>query len=112
MKLNKKGDISINVIIVTVIALIVLVFLILIFTGRIGIFKAGVSKTAELAPFKADYGDCRPTGTDENSFVKEVETAPDDAAKEAARAKFEQRVGGCKVNPDQSSCTSAGCKWK
>ena len=45
--MNKKGQsISINTIIIAVLALGVLVVLFYIFTGRIGTFSEGVSKTA------------------------------------------------------------------
>ena len=45
--MSKKGQsISINTIIIAAIALAVLVVLFVIFTGRIGIFSQGVSKTA------------------------------------------------------------------
>lgn len=40
--LNKKADLSVNVIIIAAIALIVLVVLIIVFTGRFGIFNEGI----------------------------------------------------------------------
>jgi hypothetical protein len=39
---NKKGDLSINIIIVAAIALIVLVVMVAVFTGRISLFGIGV----------------------------------------------------------------------
>ena len=36
---NKKGDLSLNLIIVAIVALIVLVVIVTIFTGKLGIFR-------------------------------------------------------------------------
>lgn len=45
VKHNKKGDLSINIIIVAAISLAVLVILFMIFTGRLNIFSKGVDTT-------------------------------------------------------------------
>ena len=42
--LNKKGDLSLNIIIVTVILLVVLVVVLMIFTGRMNIFTKGLGE--------------------------------------------------------------------
>ena len=45
LKNKKSQGLSINAIIIAVIALVVLVVLVAIFTGRIGVFSSGISKT-------------------------------------------------------------------
>lgn len=47
MKIDKKADLSINVIIVAAIALIVLVVLVAVFTGRFGIFSKAIKQTGD-----------------------------------------------------------------
>ncbi len=44
-KHNKKGDLSINIIIIAAISLAVLVILFMIFTGRLNLFSKGVTQT-------------------------------------------------------------------
>jgi len=47
IRLSKKGDLSINIIIVAALGLAVLVILFAVFTGRIGIFGKGVDQTQQ-----------------------------------------------------------------
>ena len=65
--MNKKGQsISINTIIVAAIALAVLVVLFAIFTGRLGSFSTGVSKTANCE------NACKALGKTGDSFPEDV----------------------------------------
>ncbi|MBT4824855.1 hypothetical protein HN695_01235 [Candidatus Woesearchaeota archaeon] len=57
----KKGDISLNMIILAIIALLVLVIIAAVFTGRLAIFNLGISdclkiKNAECEPISCDAG--------------------------------------------------------
>jgi uncharacterized protein (UPF0333 family) len=72
--MSKKGDMSINVIIVAAIALVVLIVLIAIFTGKIGIFNRGASD----ATHPANTGICRydDTSNDPNVFYRCANAKP------------------------------------
>ncbi len=111
---TKKGDLSLNVIIVAAIALIVLVVLVVIFTGRIGVFSQGVSKegNAQLVKMQITYGDCHPTSSAQSAFT----TAFDAAGKSVegqnkAISEYESQITSCKSNTDKSTCEGSGCKW-
>ena len=113
--MNTKGQgISINVVIIAVLALIVLVVLAVIFTGRIAIFDRGVSAAgkAELISMKVQYGDCRPTQAQEESFTGQFDRADATAAKEAAKDMFRAEISRCVLLSDsRGNCESGGCKW-
>jgi hypothetical protein len=111
---TKKGDLSINVIIVAAIALIILVVLVVIFTGRIGVFSQGVSKegNAQLVKMQITYGDCRPTTAAQNAFTTAYDAAGKDVnGQNNAISQFESQIASCKSNTDKSSCEGSGCKW-
>jgi len=115
MRFNKKGQgLSLNVIIVAAIALIVLVLLVMIFTGRIGIFKTGVSQAgdAELIKLKINYGSCHPTTSKENAFRTAMGAAKTDTAKDTAASTLKQEISRCKAYSTQTNCLSATCAWK
>lgn len=112
---NKKGDLSLNVIIVAALALIVLVLLVMIFTGRIGIFKAGVEKAGELelAKQKLNYGVCHPTPAKESSFIDTLSKATSESSKTTEISTFSSEISRCKTyNTDKTSCEGAGCTWQ
>ncbi len=113
--MSKKGDLSLNIIIVAALALIVLVVLVVIFTGRIGIFKGGVDKTgdAELISMKIMYGQCHPGTTAESVFTSELSKAAGDGSesgKELARSNFKVQIDSCKGILEKASC-SGSCTW-
>lgn len=118
--MNRKGQsLSLNVIIIAILALIVLVVLVAIFTGQIGQFQLGVSKTGEpeLVQMRIQYGPCQPTTGNENAFLREFNQAGGDEAtkagqQDAARSDFQQKIAACTHFTEQSSCTSNGCLWK
>ena len=57
--MNKKGDLSLNMIIIAIIALLVLVVIAAIFTGRLAVWNVGVSdcKTIKNAQCLFECGD-------------------------------------------------------
>jgi len=67
--MNKKGDMSIQVIIVAVIALIVLIVLVLIFTGKLKLFGSQTTETSS----KFTGKNCEIPGTNNR-----CNTGPDD----------------------------------
>ena len=107
-----KGDLSINVIIVAVLALLVLVVLAAIFVTKLGVFDKGVNKEGqtELVKMKIFYGDCHPSSSAEIVFTSELAQAGDEAAKDAAKAKFKDASATCKQVTDKNSC-SGECIW-
>lgn len=107
-----KGDLSINVIIVAVLALLVLVVLAAIFVTKLGVFEKGVSKEGqtEIAKMRIFYGDCHPSSSAETAFANELTAAGDDAAKDAAKAKFKDASALCKQVTDKDGC-SGECIW-
>ncbi len=120
--MDKKGQgLSLNVIIIAALALIVLVVLVVIFTGRIGVFEAGVSKEgqAELVQLKLSYGKCRPTTSLESSFLRSITEADksssredQDRLKEEARSSFKDEIDRCAAEEsDRASCESQDCRW-
>ncbi len=116
MVLSKKGQgMSLNVIIVAALALIVLVVLIVVFTGRVQLFKEGVSKegSKELAALKIYYGNCHPGGSFEDKFLAAFEQAELPEEKDLARADFRREVDRCKEFSESSDvCESeSGCAW-
>ena len=115
MKFNKRGQgLSLNVIIVAAIALIVLVILVMIFTGRIGVFKSGVTKAgdAELIKLKINYGDCHPTTSKEASFKTDMSKATTNTEKDTAISTLKQEISRCKAYASESSCLGGTCSWK
>ncbi len=113
---TKKGDMSINVIIVAAIALIILVVLVVIFTGRIGVFNQGVSKegNAQLVKMQITYGDCRPSTSAQSAFTTAYDAALASKSKDGennAISQFESQIASCKSNTDKSSCEGSGCRW-
>ncbi len=111
---SKKGQgMSINVIIIAALALVVLVVLVVIFTSRTASFDQTVSKESqtELIRMKIQYGDCRPTVTQESSFKTTFSAAQTDEAREQARATFTQEIKRCKEFTDKSLCESGSCLW-
>lgn len=124
-KSKKAQGISINVIIVAAIALIVLVVLIAIFTGRLGIFAAGLSETqakADQQVLKFEFGsNCVPT----TSALKEAFNKADDGAgdgekdnnkldSDIEKAQYQEEktklASDCKANT-QTECIKTGCIW-
>lgn len=113
--MRKKGQgLSLTTIIVAAIALIVLVVLVMIFTGRIGIFKAGVEKAGEteLTTLKVGYGDCHPATGAEATFLADMGRAESEVEKEDARNILKEEISRCKSLIDADSCTAGGCSWK
>jgi len=113
-KMGKRGQsMSINVIIVAALALVVLVVLVVIFTSRTASFDQTVSKESqtELIKMKIQYGDCRPTVSQEGSFKTEFTAAQTDTDKEQARTTFTQEIKRCKEFTDKSLCESGSCLW-
>ncbi len=113
---TKKGDLSLNVIIVAAIALIVLVVLVVIFTGRISVFSQGVSKegNAQLVKMQITYGDCRPSTSTQSAFTTAYDAAmssKSEDGKNKAISEFESQITSCKSNTDKSSCEGSSCKW-
>jgi hypothetical protein len=49
MEKAKKGDLSLNIIIITVILLVVLVVVLMVFTGRMDIFGKGIQQSSSNA---------------------------------------------------------------
>ena len=95
MMFSKKGQgLSLNVIIIAALALIVLVVLVVVFTGRIGIFEQGVGQegNAQLIKLKIGYGDCHPTATEADAFVKSYDAAESVEAKDGAQNDFSQKI--------------------
>lgn len=65
----KKGDLSINIVIIAVIALLVLVVLSYIFIGKIGQTRKGIDKCANSG------GACKPLcGSEERQLDKQCDT--------------------------------------
>lgn len=116
MVFSKKGQgMSLNVIIVAALALIVLVVLIVVFTGRVQIFKEGVSKegSQELAGLKIYYGKCHPSGSFEEKFLTEFERAELPEEQDLAKADFKREIDRCKdFSESLDVCQSeSGCTW-
>jgi hypothetical protein len=114
---SKKGQgLSLNVIIVAALALIVLVVLIVVFTGRVQVFKEGVSKEGqtELVKMKLFYGQCRPGESFENSFVTQFGNAESPDDRDFAKTEFRNEIDRCKEFADsKGSCESeSGCIWR
>lgn len=114
--MNKRGQgISLNVIIIAALALIVLVVLVAIFTGRIGIFNRETDKAgqAELVSMRIQYGDCKPTSTNENGFISQFSSADSPAAKDTAKEQFSREIDRCRrASAEQAGCETAGCRWR
>ncbi len=113
---TKKGDLSLNVIIVAAIALIVLVVLVVIFTGRIGVFSQEVSKegNAQFVKMRITYGDCHPTPSAQSAFTTAYDaamTSKSEEGKNKAISDFESQIASCKSNTDKATCEGSGCKW-
>lgn len=111
--MEKKGDISITVIIVAAIALIVLVVLVMVFTGRIGLFKEGVGEVSnkELVNMRWKYGDCQPSTAAESDFLSGINKAgEDETIKDTYRSDFNKLVDTCRAKR-QADCVSP-CAWK
>ena len=114
--MNKKGQgLSLNVIIVAALALIVLVVLVVVFTGRIQVFKEGVSKESqtELVKMKIYYGQCHPGEAFENSFMQELENAELSEDKDLVKQDFREEIDRCKEFVESKDvCESeSGCLW-
>lgn len=114
--MDKKGaDISVNVIIVAALALIVLVVLIVVFTGRMQIFKEGISKESqtELIKMKIYYGQCRPSGSSEDTFMQKLDSSELPEEKEDAKQDFKSEIDRCKEFVESKDvCESeSGCIW-
>jgi len=119
--MKKKGQgLSLDVIIIAALALIVLVVLIVIFTGKAGQFKEKVGEEAksELISMQAQYARCRPTAGKETSFLAEFTQAGTldneqdvRTAKEVAKQTFSGEISRCGNLNDETSCTSAECRW-
>ena len=110
---NKRGQgLSLTTIIVAALALIVLVVLVMIFTGRIALFQQGVSDQGqmELISFRVQYGDCQPTGTQENNFMTNLDAAVDTAGEDEAKSNFREIISRCKAF-GEDTCASEGCAW-
>ena len=113
MMINKRGQgISLNVIIIAALALIVLVVLVAIFTGKIGDFNRETARAgqAELVSMRIQYGDCKPTATNENGFVTQFNQANSVTAKDGVKEQFTQEIDRCK-RVEQAGCETAGCRW-
>jgi len=111
---SKKGQgLSLTTIIVAALALIVLVVLVMIFTGRIGVFNEGLSKEgqAEIIKMKIQYGQCRPTATNEVTFDQKLTAAESIETKELEKAAFLDQISRCKGFSDKSVCEGNGCMW-
>ena len=76
--LNKKGDLSINVIVVAVIALVVLIVLIVIFAGRINLFNQGVNSCTDKGGIQYSSNvDCiQEGGTPSGPFIDRTSGKP------------------------------------
>jgi hypothetical protein len=119
MTMGKKGQgLSLNVIIIAALALIVLVVLIMIFTGRIGIFQAGVGgeAEAELNVMKVSYGDCHPNDVSQDTFVAGYSGAvsnDDPLTANNAKEDFKQLIINCKGGDTKDSCDDKSqCSWQ
>lgn len=112
--MEKRGDISVTTIIVAAISLIVLVVLVMVFTGRIGIFKAGVEKAGEteLKVLQVSYNDCHPSTVAEAAFLTDIGRAVSETEKEDARNILKGEIERCRSFVGKDSCEGAGCSWK
>ena len=67
----KKGDLSLNLIIVAAVLMIVFVVLVVIFSGRMGIFRSAVDKC------EPTYGKCVKTGCTGTYQIEKTEYSCD-----------------------------------
>ena len=61
--LNKKADMTLNLIIAAAIAMVVLIVMILIFTGKINVFANSPCNTGDGTRSVKNSGECGPKGT-------------------------------------------------
>ena len=106
--MSKKGQsLSVNTIIVAVLALIVLVVLVVIFVNQFGLFEKGVSEQSntKLVELKIKYGQCHPSGSEENNFRTDYDTNPDEAAN-----TLNEMIELCSRN-SKDDCDLPDCSW-
>lgn len=115
----KKGDISINIIIIAVIALVVLVLVVAIFTGRMGWFSKSIEEGVNLKLMEKRtlaYEKCQPSESDEKQYVSDLKLAAqnnDKASEDLAEKRFDERISTCGLHKDnKDACLAAGCRFK
>ncbi len=115
---TKKGQgLSLNAIIIAALALIVLVVLAVIFTSRAGQTEQGVEKVAgeaslELTKLKIGYGECHPSSSLEQDFLRNYADATSADGKDQTKDDFRVIIQDCKRSDEKAVCEqTSGCDW-
>lgn len=112
--MNKRGQgLPLTTIVIAIIVLVVLVLLVAIFTGSIGRTERDLQQqgNVELISVRLNYGQCRPTPSEEQTFLSESNVAASEQLKADAKTRFLRKVSECDINTAQEQCIANGCVW-